>query len=60
MKPGIDGVGMLTDTTIRKTKAQDKPYKLTDTNGLPVGRPPIQPPWCRALWFRFIGVGVQR
>ena len=27
---------MLTDTAIRKAKAQDKPYKLTDTNGLHV------------------------
>lgn len=27
---------MLTDTAIRKAKAQDKPYKLSDTNGLHV------------------------
>jgi integrase len=29
-------VGVLTDTAIRKAKAQDKPYKLSDTNGLHV------------------------
>jgi len=35
-KTGYDGVGVLTDTAIRKAKAQDKPYKLSDTNGLHV------------------------
>ncbi|CUW90509.1 conserved hypothetical protein [Agrobacterium fabacearum TT111] len=29
-------MGVLTDTAIRKAKAQDKPYRLSDTNGLHV------------------------
>jgi hypothetical protein len=33
-KPGIVGVPMLTDVQIRKAKAADKPYKLTDGGGL--------------------------
>jgi hypothetical protein len=35
-KPGIVGAPMLTDVKIRKAKAADKPYKLTDGGGLHV------------------------
>jgi hypothetical protein len=35
-KPGIVGAPMLTDVQIRKAKAADKPYKLTDGGGLHV------------------------
>jgi hypothetical protein len=35
-KPGILGAPMLTDVQIRKAKAADKPYKLTDGGGLHV------------------------
>ena len=34
--PGIAGEFMLTDVQIRKAKAADRPYKLTDGGGLHV------------------------